>query len=134
MPSDRRVHKLCRAAAEEGSRGECIPQVGGEAWFLRAPASGPCSPAGPLGVPSVRSGTGFPGGIPLSLAEEVGEGSWAGCPAPAACWGAGVCWGPEGRGGTEEAAWSDGQSHPDLGEGMEKRRRPRTKCLLSIIF
>lgn len=90
MPLGRRVHKLCRAAAEAGSPGGCIPQVG-EAWFLQDPASGLCSPARPPGVPAGCSGTGFLGDIPLSPEEEVGEGSWVGCPARAACWGAGAC-------------------------------------------
>lgn len=119
MPLGRRVHKLCRAAAEAGNPGGCIPQVG-EAWFLPDPASGLCSPAQPPGVPSGRSGTGFLGDIPLNPEEEVGEGSWVGCPARAACWGAGARQDLAGRGGTEEAAWSDGQNHRDLRDDDEE--------------
>lgn len=88
MPWGRRVRKRCRAAAEAGSLGGGILQ-GGEAWRPQGPGSGPCSPAGPPGVPAGRSGTGFLGGIRLSPEEEVEEGSWVGCPAQAACWGAG---------------------------------------------
>lgn len=134
-PLDRRARKPCRAAAEGGIRGECIPP-GGEAWFLQGPASGPCSPAGPPGGPWDHSGTGFPEGSPRSRGEGAGEGSWAGCQARAACWGAGPGWGPEGRGGTEEAAWSDAQSHPDLrGEPKQKERsRPKSEILLIKAF
>lgn len=89
MPLGRQVHKLCRAAAEEGSPGGCIPQEG-EAWFLLDPVSGPCSPAGPPGVPGCRSGTGFLGDTPLILGVVAGEGSSVGCPGQAACWGAGA--------------------------------------------
>lgn len=89
MPLGRQAHKPCRAAAAAGSLGGGIPQ-GGESWFLLDPVSGPCSPAGPPAIPAGRSGTGFLGDIPLSPEEEVGEGSWVGCPAPAACWGAGA--------------------------------------------
>lgn len=89
MPWGTRVRRLCRAAAEAGSPGVGILQ-GGEPWCLRGPGSGPCSPAGPPGVPAGRSGTGFLGGIRLSLEEEVVEGSWVGCPVRAACWGVGV--------------------------------------------
>lgn len=125
MPLDRQAHKLCRAAAEGGIRGECIPPGGG-AWFLLSPASGPCNHAGSPGAPWGRSGTGFPEGSPRSRAEEAGEGSWAGCRAQAACWGAGPGWGPEDRGGREEAAWSDAQSHPDLmGEPRQTERSER---------
>lgn len=89
-PSGRQVRKLCRAAAGAGSPGGGIlPE--GEAWCLRGPGSGPCSPAGPPEVQACHSGTGFLGDTPLSPAEEVEEGSWVGCPAQAACWGAGVC-------------------------------------------
>lgn len=123
MPWGRRVRKLCRAAAEAGSPGGCIPRAG-EAWRLRGPGSGPCSPAERPGVPAGRSGTGFPGDIPLSPEEEAEEGSWVGCPERAACPGVGVRWGPAGRRGTEEAAWSDGQSHRDLRD-EEKPERVR---------
>lgn len=123
MPWGRRVRKLCRAAAEAGSLGGGILQ-GGVALCLRGPGSGPCSPVGHQEVPAGRSGTGFLGGIPLSLEEEVEEGSWAEYPVQAACWGVGVRWSLVGRGGTEEAAWSDGQSHRDL---KRKRRRMMRK-------
>lgn len=113
MPLDRRAHKPCRAAAEEGIRGECIPPGGG-ALFLLGPASGLCNPAGPPGAQWCRSGTGFPEGSPRSRAEEVGEGSWAACRVQAAWRGAAPGWGPEAQVGTEEAALSDAQSHPDL--------------------
>lgn len=113
MPWGRRVRKLCRAAVVAGSPDGGILQ-GGEAWCLQGPGSGPCSPAVRPGVPACRSGTGFLGDIPLSPGEEAEEGSWVGCPAQAACWGAGARSGPAGQGGTEEAAWSDGQSHRDL--------------------
>lgn len=84
------------------------------ALCLLGPGSGPCNPAGLRGLPGVHSGTGFLGGSPLSLEGEVEEGSWAGCPVQAACWGVAVRWSLVGQGGTEEAAWSDGQSHRDL--------------------
>lgn len=109
-PSGRRARTPCRAAAGAGIPGGCIP-LGGEAWFLPDPASGPCSPAGPPGVPAGRSGTGSPGDNPLSPEGEAGEGSWAGRPVRAACRGAGACWGPAGQGDKEEAAWSDGRGH-----------------------
>lgn len=126
MPWGRRGRKPCRAAAGADSLGEGILQ-GGEALCLQGPGSGRCSPAGPQEVPVGRSGTGFLGGIPLSLEEEAEEGSWAGCPAQAACWGVGVRWGLVGQGGTEEAAWSDGQSHRDLKcEEEEKIRKKKT--------
>lgn len=85
MPWGRRVHKLCTAAAEVGSPGGGILQ-GREAWCLRVPGSGLCSPAGPLGVPLGHSGTGFLGDIHLNLEEEAEEGSWVGYPVQAACW------------------------------------------------
>lgn len=112
MAWDRRVRKLCRAAAEAGSPGGGILQED-EAWCLRVPGSGLCSPAGPPGVPVGCSGTASLGGSLLSLEVEVAEDSWAGCPAREPCWGVGVRWGLAGRGDTEEAAWSDGQSHRD---------------------
>lgn len=110
MPWGRRERKLCTAAAEAGSPGGGIPQEGAP-WCLPEPGSGQCSPAGLPEAPSGHTGTEFLGGIPLNPEEEAEEGSWAGCPAREACWGAGACWGPVGRAGTEEAAWSDGQSH-----------------------
>lgn len=120
MPWGRQVRKLCRAAAEVGSQGGGILQEG-EPLCLRDPGSGLCSPAGLQEVQAGRSGTGFLEGIPLSLQEEVEEGSWAGCPVQAACWCVGARWGLVGRGGTEEAAWSDGQSHRDLKRKDEER-------------
>lgn len=120
-PSGTQERKRCRAAAGAGSPGGGIPQ-GGEAWCRRAPGSGPCSPAGRREVPGGRSGTGSPAGILLSPGEEAEEGSWAGCPGQGPCWGAGVCWGLEGRGGTGEVAWSDGQSHRDLREEEESHQ------------
>lgn len=113
MPWGRRERKLCTAAAEVGSPGGGIPQEGAP-WCLPEPGSGQCSPAGLPEAPSGHTGTEFLGGIPLNPEEEAEEGSWAGCPAREACWGAGACWGPVGRAGTEEAAWSDGQSHRAL--------------------
>lgn len=89
MPLGRRAHKPCRAAAAAGSPGGGTQQ-GGESWFLLDPGSGLCSLAGPPAVPSGHSGTGFLGDIPRSPEAEVGEGSWVGYPAPAACWGAGA--------------------------------------------
>lgn len=124
MPLDRRAHKPCRVAAEVGIRGEYIPPGGG-AWFLLGLASGPCNPAGPPEAPWGRSGTEFPEGSPQNQAEAAAQGSWAGCRAQAACWGAGPGWGPVGRGGTEEAAWSDAQSHPDLRGGAKANRKKR---------
>lgn len=72
-------------------------------------------------MPGGRSGTGFPGGIPLSPEGEAEEGSWAECLEQGPCWGAGARWGLAGRGGTEEAAWSDVQSHRDLKREGEER-------------
>ena len=128
MPWGRQVRKPCRAAAGAGNPGGGILQVG-EAWCPRGPGSGPCIPAGPPAVPSGRSGTGSLGDIRLSPEEEAEEGSWVGCPARAACLGAGVRSGLAGRGGTEEAAWSDVQSHRDLRgeEGEEEGGKMRTK-------
>lgn len=103
---------LCRAAAEVGTLGGCIPQVD-EAWIVLDPVSELCSLAGPPGVPVEHSGIGFPANIPLSLSEEVGQGSPVGVPAQA-CWGAVACWGPAGQGGMGEAAWADEQRHRDL--------------------
>lgn len=121
MAWGRRVRKLCRAAAEAGSPGGGIPPED-EAWFLRGPESGLCSLAGPPGVPVGCSGTASLGGSPLSQEVEVVEDSWAGCPVREAYWGAGVHWGLVGRGDTEEAAWSDGQSHRDLRKKKERER------------
>lgn len=126
MPWGRRVRKLCRAAAEVGSPDGCILQ-GREAWCLRGPGSGPRSPAGPPGDPAGHSGTEFLGDIHLSLEEEAEEGSWVGCPVQAACWDDEVRLGLAGRGGTEEAAWSDGQSHRDLRDEEEDGEKIRTK-------
>lgn len=119
-PWGRPVHKLCTAAAEAGRPGGGILQ-GRETWCLRGPGSGPCSPAGHPEDPAGRSGTGFLVDIRLSPGEGAEEGSWAGCPAPAACWGVGVRSGLAGRRGTEEAAWSDDQRHRDLGDDGRRR-------------
>lgn len=78
------------AAAGVGNLGGGIPQAC-EAWFLPDPASGPCIPAEPPGVPAGCSETESPADNPQSLEEEVGAGSWVGCPAHAACSGAGAC-------------------------------------------
>lgn len=104
-PWGRPERRLCRAAAGAGSPGGCIPQLD-EAWILLDPASERCSLVGPPGLPVEHSGTGSPAGIPLSLAEEVVEGSPVGFPAWG-CWGAVTGWGPVGQGGMEEAAWAD---------------------------
>lgn len=67
MPLDTLEHRPCRAAAEAGTLGGCIPQVD-EAWILLDPVSELCSRrcAGAPGVPVERSGIGFPASIPLS--------------------------------------------------------------------
>lgn len=119
MPWGRQVRKLCRAAAEAGSPGASTPLVG-EAWCLQGLGSGQSSPVGPQQALTGGSGTEFLGGIPLSLEEEVEEGSWAGCPVQEACWGAGARWDLVGPVGREEAAWPGGQSHRALREDEEE--------------
>lgn len=127
MPWGRRVRRPCRAAAGAGSPGGGI-RPAGEAGSLRGLGSGRCSPAGPPVVPEGRSGTGFPAGSPLSRGEGAEGGSWAGCPAHGACRGAGARWDPEGRGDTEAAAWSDGQSHQDLRRRRKKEAEICVQC------
>lgn len=108
-PWGRRVRKPCRAAAGGGSWDGGTLQ-GDEARCHLGPGSGLCSPAGP------HSGTGSPGGSPLSRGVAVEGGRWVGgrSLAEVACWGAGGRWGPGVPGGREGAAWADDQSHPDL--------------------
>lgn len=84
MPWGTRAHKLCRAAAVEGSLDGGIPQ-GDEALLLQGLGSGQHSPGGPLGDSSCHSGTESPVNIPLSLVAEAEEDSWVGCPVQGAC-------------------------------------------------
>lgn len=108
--------KRCRAVAEAGIPGGCIPR-GGVAWSLLAPAFGPCSPVEAEG----RSGTVSPGGSPLSQLEEA-QGTQAAPLGPhqqQRRWQ--PCWGQD-RLGTGAAAWADDPYHPDLRERRSKRK------------
>lgn len=129
MPWGTQVHKLCRAAAAEGSLGGGIPP-GDEVWCLQGPGFGLCSLVGPQRVPLSRSGTESLGGIPRSPeAEAVGD-SWVGCPVQEACSDAGACWGLVGQGGTEGAASSDGWSHRDLRVEVREENGAKAKARL----
>lgn len=118
MPSDTLGRRRCRAVAEGGIPGGCIPQEGA-AWSHQALASGPCTPV----EVGERSGTVFLVDSPLSRLEEgVGRSTRAAFPGPHHQQQRQPCLGQD-QGGTGVAALADDPHRPD-------RVFPKT-CLLS---